>query len=261
MDRDEPPSKSPSLTPPRWLLVSDVDDTLVGDEQALDHFLAAIDGLTNFRLALNSSRPIASIQRTLHDLPQTVRPAAIIGAMGTEISIGGAVDRQWTKRFMSFNREPIDDVMRDLGCPPHDDEMQTPFKASFAVPMDRRQDVLDAIEQTGVRCRIIRSGESDFDVLPENAGKGHATLYVADVFDVSPRQMIVAGDSGNDLAMFDIATLGIIVGNARDELRTAIDHRAVNAGGDFYFAVYPRAAGLLEGLQHFGVPVKVPSST
>ena len=41
------------------------------------------------------------------------------------------------------------------------------------------------------------------------------------VIDIDER-LLVAGDSGNDLAMFEICPRGILVGNARDELRSAV---------------------------------------
>ena len=71
----------------RWLLVSDVDDTLLGDDEALSRLLSALDEAGTVLLALNSSRPLASVRQTLDSLgsTQTLAPVALIGAMGTEM--------------------------------------------------------------------------------------------------------------------------------------------------------------------------------
>lgn len=229
-----------------WILVSDVDDTLVGDDEPLRRFVRRTAPRTSLIVALNSSRPIASVQRTLDELPIDFQPNAIIGAMGTEVLIGNRMDAAWTARFSGWQRGPIDRIMRKRGHRPHDDEFQTPRKASFAVPAEAQADVVADIEALDMPCRIVRSGESDFDVLPAGADKGEATLHLAETLGIAIERMIVAGDSANDLGMFAIARKGIVVGNARDELRDAVDRDRV------YFAAAARAAGVLEGLEHYG---------
>jgi len=233
-----------------WLLVSDVDDTLVGDDESWNVFVDVILRAPSMRVALNSSRPIASVQRTLRELPTVFEPDAIIGAMGTQVLMGGTMDDAWTEQFAPWDRSIVDDVMASLGFEPHDQEYQTPFKASFNVPAGQAQaQVAEAIREAGLDFKIIASGESDFDVLPPGADKGRATLHVTDRLKVSLRNLIVAGDSANDLAMFQVAARGIVVGNGREELKQAApQHRT-------YFARRARAAGVIEGLVHFGAPI------
>jgi len=233
-----------------WLLVSDVDDTLVGDDASWTVFVEVVQRSPSMRVALNSSRPIASIQKTLRDLPGKFEPDAIIGAMGTELLMGGDLDEGWTEQFADWDRAVVDRVMADLGHEPHDDEFQTPYKASFAVPAGQDQgQAAQALNEAGLDFKIVASGQSDFDVLPPTADKGRATLHAAERLNVSLRRLIVAGDSANDLAMFQVAAHGIVVGNGRDELKQAApQHRT-------YFARRERAAGVIEGLVHFGAPI------
>ena len=61
------------------------------------------------------------------------------------------------------------------------------------------------------------------------------------------RQVLVAGDSANDLAMFEISSRGIVVGNARAELREAVKSETA------YQASGRHASGVIEGLRHWGV--------
>lgn len=238
-----------------WLLVTDIDDTFLGGDDASWQLLAeAFEATPDFSLVLNSSRPRDSVVATLQALPRAFSPTGIVTAMGTEIWLEDRQDAEWTSRFGSWDRSAIDEIMSRLGARPHADEFQTPFKASFAVPPDLRDEARAAIE-AAQPSQVIASGESDFDVLPPGAGKGAATLRVAELLGVDPaQQLLVAGDSKNDLAMFEVSNRGILVGNARAELRDAVDPARA------YQASAPRAAGILEGLRHFNVPLNTPET-
>ncbi len=237
-------------TSPEWLLVSDIDDTLVGDDEALREFVEALDHSPRLHLALNSSRPRESVGRTLAALPVRVQPCALITAMGTQVAIGGEPDEAWAERFAGWSRDPIDRVMADLGFTPHAEQMQTPLKASYAVPHGADQArAREALRAAGVEAQIIASGASDLDVLPPGADKGAATRYVAERLAVDAAHLVVAGDSANDLSMFAVAAKGIVVGNARPELRDAVDPARV------CFAAGRCAGGLIEGLRYWHAPL------
>ena len=57
-----------------------------------------------------------------------------------------------------------------------------------------------------------------------------------------PERVVVSGDTGNDLAMFQIGCRGIVVGNAHAELRQ-LDSEHI------YQAEAGHAFGVLEGLE------------
>jgi sucrose-6F-phosphate phosphohydrolase len=237
----------------RWLLVTDVDETLTGDDAALSRFIDAVNRSPRLLVALNSSRPFPSVEATLAEFPGSFEPDATITAMGTEIRVRGEPTEAWADRFRDWDRTVIDRVMDRLRHPPHAPELQTPWKASFAIPAGADQErASEALTATGLPIRIIRSGESDFDVLPAGAGKDHATLFLADHLGIDRDRLAVAGDSANDLAMFRTARKGIVVANAREELRGAVDPKRV------VFADRPRAEGVLEGLVRWGAPIVAP---
>lgn len=237
--------------PPDWLLVTDVDDTLLGDSAAFAEFVAAVAPAAHLTVVLNSSRPIHSLHGTIAELPTTWRPYGMIGALGTEIEIDGRTIESWGRRFGSFVRGPIDVVMSRLGCAPHDDEYQTPLKASFSVPSRMQTRAVRTIRRTGVAARVIRSGDSAFDVIPALAGKGAALREARALLGVPRRRTVAAGDSYNDLDMLeDVAA--IVVGNAVPGLRFALRRR----GRRVHFAARTHAAGVLEGLRSLGVPLR-----
>lgn len=57
----------------------------------------------------------------------------------------------------------------------------------------------------------------DFDILPPNAGKDSAALFLAETLGVPRPSLVVAGDSGNDLDLFRAGGCAIAVGTADGE--------------------------------------------
>ncbi len=233
-----------------WLLVSDIDGTLTGDRAALDRLWSALARHPDrIRLALNSSRPSASVDATLaQEFPADFAPAAVITAMGTEIRIGGAWAADWSARFDTWPRDAVFALVAGMGFTPHAAEFQSAAKASFAVPGPAaRARVLAALAAAGLPVRAVFSGESDLDLLAPGAGKDTATRFLAEKLGIPADRVVAAGDSGNDLAMFKVGARAIAVGNARPELTQAMPPATS------YHARAPYAAGVLEGLIALGI--------
>lgn len=95
---------------------------------------------------------------------------------------------------------------------------------------------------------ILLSGNVYLDVLPRGVNKGTTLMRVLDELQVPVEECIVAGDSLNDRALFEIGAPGIIVGNCEPALRAA-----VGDWSDVYVARAAGAGGILEGLRHLDV--------
>ncbi|HZG30068.1 MAG TPA: HAD-IIB family hydrolase [Ensifer sp.] len=233
-----------------WLIVSDIDDTLTGDREALVELCSALRrNRDSVVLALNSSRPAKSVDRTITEyFPREFVADAIVTGLGTEIRVGGTALASWAARFDAWPRWEIVEMVERFGHAPHPDEFQTPGKASFSVPSREAVDtLLAALAARGLPLQAVYSGESDLDLLAPGAGKDEALLFLARHFSIGAGRVIAAGDSGNDLAMFQAADHAIAVGNARQELVQAAPRYKT------YFARGAHAAGVLEGLQAFEV--------
>lgn len=236
---------------PKWLLASDVDDTILGDANALGQ-LARV--LSNHRhqviISYNSSRPCASVRASLvahHGIPE---PDYIIGALGTEIENWRSMqlDLKYSEHLKAgWDRESIARLMDELGFQPHKDEYQTAYKASYHVSdAADYQKVLDQIGAKHLRAKVIYSGGVNLDLIPQNADKGLAVVYLRDQLDLPFERVVVAGDSGNDLDMFSHNFKGIVVGNADEDLKKL-------SGPNIYRARATHAQGVLEGLRYWGV--------
>jgi sucrose-6F-phosphate phosphohydrolase len=232
------------------LLVSDIDNTLLGDDRALAEF--AVWWAANkrcLRLAYSSGRFVESVRESVGTtgLPE---PDAIIGGVGTQIALHPGDERlaDWPPRGGCWEPPAIRAILAD--CPriePQPDQFQSAAKLSyFAYDWDEaaltllRRRLADARQQV----RVVYSSRRDLDVLPAGAGKGAAAGRLARHWRIEPARVIVAGDSGNDLDMFQAGFLGITVGNAHPELKSL-------RGPNVFHAAQGHAAGVLEGLSHW----------
>lgn len=73
------------------------------------------------------------------------------------------------------------------------------------------------------------------------ATKGHALAALAEHFGIKREETMAIGDSYNDLEMLEYAGLGVVVANARDEIKK-------KAG---YVTTAPNGAGVVEALEKY----------
>ena len=94
---------------------------------------------------------------------------------------------------------------------------------------------------------VLVSANVFLDVMPHGVNKGSTLRRVLAALDAREENCIVAGDSLNDLSLFETGLRGIVVGNCEPALlqRVASMNRIYCASGI-------GAAGVLEGLRHFG---------
>ena len=98
-----------------------------------------------------------------------------------------------------------------------------------------------------LRCQVIFSHGQFLDILPYRASKGKAVNYLCYKYELPARQVMVAGDSGNDEDMLAARTCGLIVGNYSEELAHLQGRPRI------FFSEGKYAAGITEGLYHFGL--------
>lgn len=100
----------------------------------------------------------------------------------------------------------------------------------------------------GLGVDVVVSANVFLDVLPRGVDKGSTLRRVLDWLGAPEETCVVAGDSLNDLALFDTGLRGIVVGNCEPALR-----RRVAGLDSVYQAGGEGVVGILEGLRHHGV--------
>lgn len=235
-----------------WLLVSDLDDTLLGDDRALERFRKFFDGKQpDLHVIYASGRFCESIDRDVGEtsLPE---PLATIGGVGSEIWL--YPDRQplkewWEEISSDWSADKVREILKDeADLESQPDENQSPFKVSYyldrATP-DRLRGLENAIEKAGIRARYVYSSQRDLDILPAGVDKGSAADFLIDYLKRPRERILTSGNSGNDATLFERDFAGIIVSNAHDDLKEYKD------GDRVYLAETPHADGVREGIEYW----------
>jgi sucrose-6F-phosphate phosphohydrolase len=248
---------APFLMAP-FLIVTDLDSTLVGNDSSLEDFNKFF---TQHRKTYDESKLVYATGRSLklyQDLESEVDllpPDRLITSVGSEIyTTDKQIDTNWAQHLSkNWNVEIVRQTASDyeqLRLQPETE--QGPFKVSFFLRPQYKH-ILEELKQKlrnqGVHVQVIYSSDRDVDVLPERSGKGNALSYVREALGMPCDRTVACGDSGNDIALFTENIFGIIVGNARTELKEWYE---TNKRASLYLACGDCAAGVLEGLHHFG---------
>src|SRR5690606_20978101 len=94
-----------------------------------------------------------------------------------------------------------------------------------------------------------RSADKYLDVLPQGVNKGSTLTKLVQHLGVDPGNVLVAGDTLNDLSLYHTGYRGVVVGQAEAGLSEA------TAGMDnVHHARSPGAGGILEAIKLDGVP-------
>ena len=238
----------------KWVLICDLDGTLVGQPAALERLLAwvrARRGEVAFGVA--TGRKLESALWTLRQAGVD-KPDLLITSVGAQIHYGPhwRPDAGWDNHIAKGWRR--DELARALepvpGLRPQARRRLGPCKLSYYANPGRLPELSEIyalLHRQGLRAKLIYSQSRYLDVLPHGASMGQAVRYLAFKWGLPLERCIVAGDSGNDYDMLTGDTLGIVVGNHQPELDRLRGRERI------YFAGAALADGILEGLAAYGV--------
>jgi sucrose-phosphate synthase len=234
------------------LLITDIDNTFLGDAEAVRQMLASLK---------ESSLRVGFGVATGRHLPSAIKvleawgvgpPDVLITSVGTEIHIGPNLiqDDSWTRHINhKWDPESIRRVVSELpGLEVQADEKQRRFKVSFDVTGPEFQGaeyIRKLLKGEKLSASVIFSHGKHLDLLPTRASKGKALKHLAVKWGILMDNILVAGDSGNDREMLLAGAPAVVVGNYSPEL-ASLKNRA-----GIYFADENYAAGIIEGMEHF----------
>ena len=231
------------------MICTDLDGTFIGSDDSMYELLNIIDR-NNILLVFSTGRHLPSVVKFI-DEKRIHKPDACICLVGTEVYFvekrGFVLDERWSDIISEgWHREKIVDLLHDIKeLVWQDEEWQTKFKISYFL-RESQQEVLKEItnrmEKAKLEAKVIYSCDEFLDFLPIKSSKAGAVRYVIERISVKKKDIIVCGDSGNDLELFKAGFKGIIVGNAHVELR---NYKGKNA----YHATAEYSAGIIEGLR------------
>ena len=247
-----------------WTLASDIDGTMTGDSEALARLSGKLGGLRSagdLFLILCTGRRLDQVVSGIatEGLPE---PDAVICQVGTEIYLPPFSEDTppmdaWRERLLSqYSRDEAEGFLQGIdGLRMQPDMYNTELKTSCYLdecpdPDAAAAEIRRRAAEHGDRYLVVYSSGRDLDILPAASGKGKAIRFLVEHRSIDPADVTVAGDTGNDIAMFEHFTRGVVVGNAKPEL---MDYARSRNDGELHIAQAHFAAGVEEGLSHFGL--------
>ena len=233
------------------IIVADIDNTLIGDADSLNEFMALLrKHHHDIGFAVATGRTIESAidHLTEHNVDP---PDIFISSIGSQIYYEGlkAPDIGWATHInQKWQKERIKKLLASLDfLVPQKNDFEGQFKISYF--MDPNENHIKKIHDllTTNRCHynLIYSHGAFLDILPQRASKGKAIRYISYKWGIPLENFLVCGDSGNDEEMLKGDPKGVVVGNYCAELEKLKGKRGI------YFANEKYAAGILEGIRHY----------
>ena len=252
-------SRSPYLDARKLVLATDLDGTLLAGPQEARRRVRELfgGGLEGATLVFVTGRGLESVLPLLAD-PTIPTPDYIIADVGATIVHGASL-------------RPVEPLHHEIAARWPGSQAVLKALAGFpqlqrqSVPQERRCSFLagesaitpglkSAVEALG--CDLLFSAGRYLDVLPRGVAKGSALRRLAEAAGFDPAHIVVAGDTLNDLSLFEAGFRGIAVGGAEPALVAAVARMkhvfiAENAG----------CGGILDGLAHHGLREAGPQVT
>ena len=249
----------------KFLFVTDLDYTLVGDNLALENLNEWLDKQRRIHgtvICYTTGRSFPLYQQLLAQ-QKLLEPDILMLAVGTEIYYPdrNIPNQNWANKIsQSWERQEVVKIANRVAkefpaltmLPSIE---QTPFKASYYINSPEPYQILSylktAFESQDLAVNMVDwAGGKYLDILPQDANKGSAVAFIQESLDFTDERTIICGDSGNDLSMFqDVPSYDIIVGNAQPEV---LDWQEKYPSKRRYLAKNHFAAGILEGLEYYG---------
>lgn len=230
------------------LLATDLDGTFLGGNPTQKAILYQfINENPALQLIFVSGRGLASVLPLFED-PLMPRPQFIICDVGATIVHGhtlqsvepiqSVIEKRWP------GKEKVSAALSDVkGLAPQ--EVPQERRCSYYYSANTEINELKyRVEQ--LNCDLILSAGKYADILPKGVNKGFSLHQLVKQYGFANDNILVAGDTFNDLSLFKTGYKGVVVGNAEPGLPDA------TAGFDLiYHAREAGAGGILEAMRHF----------
>jgi len=246
------PSFGKRLTNVHQLLITGIDDTLVGDDDSMHrlfHILEEHKDKLAWGVATGRSLEMTIEAMTEYDIPM---PDILICSVGSEIYYGPdyRLDKGWYNHVAyQWKAEEIKEVLSQFDFLNFQEaEGQRRYKISYYLEEKdgRLEQVKEALNSHRLRCNVNYSRGQFLDILPIRASKGKAISYIRYKYEFSPRYVMVAEDSGLNEDMINSQNRGLVVANYREGMEKLKTKRNI------YFSSESYAAGILDGLYQYG---------
>nr|WP_320014965.1 HAD-IIB family hydrolase [uncultured Desulfobacter sp.] len=278
----------------KLLLCTDMDRTIIPNGRQTEHpdarrQFAKLCSIPQVKLVYVTGRSLALVKQAIseYDLPE---PEYIISDVGTIIyekkkSLWQKM-QTWQERIAKdWQGKTHDQLQKALNTiveiELQEAHKQNDFKLSYYIAIDADHKsiitkVATRLAKLGVNVSLIHSLDEPeqivlLDILPRNATKKHAIKFLQKQLGYKTREIVFAGDSGNDLQVLSSSIPSILVANAEDDIKKKArkladkngQTKALFLAEEDNFALGGNyTAGVLQGLIYFapeiGEKIKIP---
>ena len=230
------------------LLATDLDGTFLGGTSKKRQTLyQLIRNHPDIDLVFVTGRGIETVLPLLHD-PLIPTPDYIIADVGATVVDGttllpvtplqSGIERKWPGQFAI--REKLATVQ---GLTPQ----EVPQQRRCSFYYDEYTDI-EEVERlaSALHCDVLTSAGKYLDILPKAVNKGTTLSQLMVHLGIPEADVLVAGDTYNDYALFETGYHGVAVGKSEPRLLAAVEQWP-----NVYAATEPGAGGILEAMAHF----------
>lgn len=234
----------------KTILATDLDGTFLGGSDA--QCAALYDWIGAHRdeivLIYASGRSLTAMRDVLDGLP--LQPDHIIADVGTSVYTGPqflpltAVEAWLDASWGTDAKERIHAVLRQHAHLLPQEVIEGRRVSCFYTDEALAHIVRELIMPMGFD--VLLSAEKYFDVLPRGVQKGPTLLKTLQALGLAPERTLVAGDTLNDLSLFQTGLAGVAVANREPLLAEALAGMA-----NVHHSAHEGAGGVLDALQRF----------
>ncbi|MGE4406500.1 glucosylglycerol-phosphate synthase [Pseudomonas sp.] len=232
------------------LLATDLDGTFLGgDPQDRLSLYQTITAHPDIQLAYVTGRSLEAVLPLLAD-PTLPQPDFIIADVGASLYHGETLLPIQPLQQHIETRWPGETVIAEaLAAFPgltRQDVPQARRCSYFCTPEQAADPALKAVAEH-LGCDLLYSADLYLDFLPRGVNKGSSLLRLIETLGLDPEQVLVAGDTLNDLSMLGCGLKGVCVGQSEPGLleQTRNCTRVLHADA-------PGCGGIIQAFAHFG---------
>ncbi|CAI06559.1 predicted glycosyl transferase [Aromatoleum aromaticum EbN1] len=231
------------------LIATDLDGTfLAGHPEARLRLYQLINAHPEIKLVFVTGRGLEVVLPLLSD-PSIPTPDYIVCDVGATVVDGRTL-------------QPVQPLQAGIDALWPGERVVAAAMASFVgierqeVPQQRRCSYFCAPGTVGsdlrgiaaeLGCDMLYSAERYLDILPRGVNKGSTLDALVRLLEIDRDAVLVAGDTLNDLSMYERGFVGVCVGESEAALLDATRERA-----HVLHARHPGCGGILEAIAHFG---------
>ena len=232
------------------LLATDLDGTFLGGQaEHRQSLYQLISGDQDISLVFVTGRGLEAVMPILSD-PAVPVPDYIICDVGGTVVKGGSlqavqplqtdIDRRWP------GERAVADAMAAFPALERQNVPQQRRCSYFCHGDALTPELAETAESLG--CGVLYSDSRYLDVLPRGINKGATLSALIDLLGVPRDEVLVAGDTLNDLSMYEAGFQGVCVGESEPALLAATARQK-----HVLHAKEAGCGGILQGIAHFGL--------